>query len=271
MGEGLDLFQVHLDVSTFVLRYLTCFAFSCSYTYNVCPFHNITQKEERRAWNSFHGVLGWVRPHSYLFHCGACWRYTCNGTHQGLSDSSSSSQILTTVVEKTRYLLGWWFCSGALCILFTAVPPLSTPTEFGESGWLKMTPSQACCLQWEKDVAQETEKQRCGSLQLHFLLPLVLFPDHSQDYLTMSWLKGAWDIKQFVKHYTSKRFILLLFSFLTSSLSFFLHWMNTQLMFNCSTVTQLHNASEPSTCKYTIWMDTPLACFKGAMQGELCI
>ena len=44
---------------------------------------------------------------------------------------------------------------------------------------------------------------------------------------------------------------------------------HAQLMFNCSTVTQLHNASEPSTCKYTIWMDTPLACFKGAMQGKV--
>ena len=28
------------------------------YKYNVCPFHNVTQKEERTTWNSFHGVLG---------------------------------------------------------------------------------------------------------------------------------------------------------------------------------------------------------------------
>ena len=43
-----------------------------------------------------------------------------------------------------------------------------------------------------------------------------------------------------------------------------------QVLFNCSTLTQLHNVSETSTCKYSIWMDTPLACFKGAMQGMCC-
>ena len=41
----------------------------------------------------------------------------------------------------------------------------------------------------------------------------------------------------------------------------------SQVFFNCSTVTRFHNISEPLTCKYVIWMDTPLACFKGAMQG----
>lgn len=39
-------------------------------------------------------------------------------------------------------------------------------------------------------------------------------------------------------------------------------------MFNCSSVTRLHNITEPATCRYTIWMDTPLACFRGAMQGK---
>lgn len=38
-------------------------------------------------------------------------------------------------------------------------------------------------------------------------------------------------------------------------------------MFKCSTLTKLANITEPKTCKYTIWMWTPLACFKGAMQG----
>ncbi len=28
------------------------------YEYTVCPFQNVTQKEERSTWNSFHGVLG---------------------------------------------------------------------------------------------------------------------------------------------------------------------------------------------------------------------
>lgn len=39
-------------------------------------------------------------------------------------------------------------------------------------------------------------------------------------------------------------------------------------MFKCSTLTRLTNITEPRTCKYTIWMWTPLACFKGAMQGK---
>ena len=43
-----------------------------------------------------------------------------------------------------------------------------------------------------------------------------------------------------------------------------------KVLFNCSTITRLHNTSEPSTCHYIIWLDTPLACFKGAMQG-VCV
>ncbi|XP_064402305.1 N-acetylglucosamine-1-phosphotransferase subunit gamma-like [Halichondria panicea] len=40
----------------------------------------------------------------------------------------------------------------------------------------------------------------------------------------------------------------------------------SKVMLNCSTRTKLHSMSEPSTCVYTIWMDTPLACLRGAMQ-----
>ena len=42
-------------------------------------------------------------------------------------------------------------------------------------------------------------------------------------------------------------------------------------MFRCSTVTKFTNISELSTCKYTIWMFTPLACFKGLMQSKSII
>ena len=42
-----------------------------------------------------------------------------------------------------------------------------------------------------------------------------------------------------------------------------------KVLFNCSTMTRLHGTSEPSTCHYVIWLDTPLACFKGAMQGTV--
>ena len=44
-----------------------------------------------------------------------------------------------------------------------------------------------------------------------------------------------------------------------------------QVMLNCSTKTRVHNITEPSTCSYKIWLDTPLACFKGAMQGNVDI
>lgn len=40
-------------------------------------------------------------------------------------------------------------------------------------------------------------------------------------------------------------------------------------MFNCSTKTKVYNVTEPSTCSYNIWLDTPMACFKGAMQGTM--
>ncbi|XP_011407427.2 PREDICTED: N-acetylglucosamine-1-phosphotransferase subunit gamma-like [Amphimedon queenslandica] len=39
-----------------------------------------------------------------------------------------------------------------------------------------------------------------------------------------------------------------------------------KILFKCSIITKLTNITEPSTCKYTIWLWTPLACFKGAMQ-----
>ena len=41
-----------------------------------------------------------------------------------------------------------------------------------------------------------------------------------------------------------------------------------KVLFNCSTMTRLHSTSELSTCHYVVWLDTPLACFKGAMQGK---
>ena len=39
-----------------------------------------------------------------------------------------------------------------------------------------------------------------------------------------------------------------------------------QVYFNCSTVVQLTNITEPKTCHYEMFFHTPLACFKGAMQ-----
>ena len=32
----------------------------CRYEYRVCPFHNVTQKEEGARWGRYHGVLGFV-------------------------------------------------------------------------------------------------------------------------------------------------------------------------------------------------------------------
>ncbi len=37
-------------------NYIECLKFR--YEYIVCPFQNVTQKEERSSWNNFHGVLG---------------------------------------------------------------------------------------------------------------------------------------------------------------------------------------------------------------------
>lgn len=39
-----------------------------------------------------------------------------------------------------------------------------------------------------------------------------------------------------------------------------------QVLFNCSTVANLTNITEPKTCHYEMIFHTPLACFKGAMQ-----
>ena len=44
-------------VSTY---HITCMYILCRYEYKVCPFHNVTQKEETNRWGRYHGVLGFV-------------------------------------------------------------------------------------------------------------------------------------------------------------------------------------------------------------------
>lgn len=142
------------------------FSLWLSYMYNVCPFHNITQKEERRAWNSFHGVLGWVGPQQ-LPTCMLWLKpVLVNSNYQNVHLTKYKNRFGEDWVLTGLMSFIWDLFIALLFGSLSFVPPLSTPTEFGVSGWLKMTPSRACCLQWEKGVAQETEKQRCEGLWL---------------------------------------------------------------------------------------------------------
>ena len=95
-----------------------------SYKYQVCPMHNVTQKEESNKWDRFHGVLGsvagamYVRCECYfirsLLTCLGCFGNGSLRTTRLWACTLQWGSLVETLIGRRRCVPQWKM----VCLLF---------------------------------------------------------------------------------------------------------------------------------------------------------